>query len=488
LRALLPLALAVVFPAAAETVDIIRDAYGTPHIFASTSAGAAFGAGYAQAEDRPEALLANLGGDAERIDLPPELKSITEAFARGVNRSLSVHGSQRTITAAQVATFARRAYSWILGSNDLILGRTRTSSASAIAVLDPLADWNAPTRPYEMSLYSNGLSIAGVTPVGMPFPVVGHSANIAIGWAPPPDGKWPLAEPRALEEAWALLTARNLTEAHRALSMNQIPGRALIATSAGDLYDSAGALPEQGYIRRASPSAYGDADAIEQLRVQHTWSFGRVEGLALSTEVYKAEDWLRRIASVAPGERFARRLAGWNRRADPDSVEALMFYLLKMELARDAAAVFPPDSVSNSRLLAALTRAQDRYETELDFNAKFGTLFRITRDGTRESFAAGGGNLPEAGMFTPRSLAFATPTIKATSTPHLAHSGQAATRIVELSPTPTASSILLPGISDDPQSTHFTDQAESLATPKRAFFNNRRELERTASSKKSLIF
>src|SRR5258705_3174532 len=45
--------------AAAEKVEILRDEYGVPHIFATTAAGGAVGSGYAQAEDRLEELLRN---------------------------------------------------------------------------------------------------------------------------------------------------------------------------------------------------------------------------------------------------------------------------------------------------------------------------------------------------------------------------------------------------------------------------------------------
>ena len=44
---------------AAEKVRILRDDFGVPHIFATTAAGAAYGSGYAQAEDRLEELLRN---------------------------------------------------------------------------------------------------------------------------------------------------------------------------------------------------------------------------------------------------------------------------------------------------------------------------------------------------------------------------------------------------------------------------------------------
>src|SRR5947209_16592850 len=42
-----------------EKVEILRDEYGVAHIFAATPAAAAFGSGYAQAEDRLEELLRN---------------------------------------------------------------------------------------------------------------------------------------------------------------------------------------------------------------------------------------------------------------------------------------------------------------------------------------------------------------------------------------------------------------------------------------------
>ncbi|PYY12466.1 MAG: hypothetical protein DMG61_16440, partial [Acidobacteria bacterium] len=40
-----------------EKVEILRDEYGVAHIFAATPAAAAFGSGYAQAEDRLEEML-----------------------------------------------------------------------------------------------------------------------------------------------------------------------------------------------------------------------------------------------------------------------------------------------------------------------------------------------------------------------------------------------------------------------------------------------
>jgi len=453
------LLLLLAIPAAAESVEIVRDAYGTPHIFATTAAGAAFGAGYAQAEDRPAALLKNLTSTEASITLSPDVQAIVDAYVAGANRSF---GEPR-ITAAQVIAFSRQAYTSIHGSNDLFLSPTRTTSKALTAVLDPIADWNAPDRPYEMSLYatSTDLSIAGVAPPGMPFPIVGHSQYIAIGWSgdPAPAG------PRAIEEAWSLITAHTIADLRRALAMNQIPGRASCGAATGDLCQEEVPSTTHPVIK-------------EKLRVQQTWSFGGVEALAFSTEVYKADTWQRLLSRLEPNSKFVRILTNWNRRADADSRGALAFYLFKMGLARDATALEPPDSLSPARILAALTRAQDRLETELDFNATYGSIFRISRDSSRAAFPAAGGNLPEAGIETPRTLYF---------TNNRAHSGQAATRIVELSRIPTATSILISGVSDDPSSPHFEDQSR-LLKPKPAYFRNRRELERTASSRRQLVF
>ena len=39
-------------PAEFGRVDLLRDRWGTPHVFAATDAGALYGLGYATAEDR----------------------------------------------------------------------------------------------------------------------------------------------------------------------------------------------------------------------------------------------------------------------------------------------------------------------------------------------------------------------------------------------------------------------------------------------------
>lgn len=488
MRVLLLLLLTCLSAASAETVEILRDNFGTPHIFARTSAGTAFGAGYVQAEDRAEALLRNLqGARDEEARLSPQMQAIVEAFCVGVNRYLSEHPKQSSvvITPAMVVGFSRRAFATIHGSNDVFIGPTRSSSGRVIAILDPLTNWNDDSRPYEMRLYASDeqLALSGVAPPGVPFPLIGQSASVAVGWTGSPE----IAGARALEQAWAMITAHTLVGAQTALRLAQIPGTALIGTADGEIYDSSGNLPEDGVLLQRRTIPESEAAAKKVLASQNTWPFGRAIDVAFSTDVYKAETWQARLAKVAPELPFVRMLTGWNRRSDPTSTEALAFYLFKMALGKpEAAALEPPDSLSNNRTRAALRKAQDQIETALPYRADYGTMFRVARDGSAQSFPIGGGAVKEAGIITPRGIQF-----ERRGAVMMGTGGQSATLIVELSSVPHSVSILVPGESDHPESGHFDDQASQLfskGAAKESYFGDRKELEKHISSKKELIF
>src|SRR5690606_22812576 len=117
-------------------------------------------------------------------------------FARGVNQALG----HDAVTAAHVAAYSRRAFMTIEGSGDFILGPERTGGDGVIAVLDPYSTWASDGKPYEMRLYiaDANRAISGLAPVGVPFPIVGHSRDIAVAWSGSPN----VAGPRALEQAW----------------------------------------------------------------------------------------------------------------------------------------------------------------------------------------------------------------------------------------------------------------------------------------------
>src|SRR5438876_4282675 len=107
----------------AEKVRILRDEFGVPHIFATTAAGAAYGSGYAQAEDRLEEMLRNyrkadgtmseVFGESwfrhdyrQRLwrhrrvaeehykELRPQIRVIIQAFQAGVRQFMAEHPDQ----------------------------------------------------------------------------------------------------------------------------------------------------------------------------------------------------------------------------------------------------------------------------------------------------------------------------------------------------------------------------------------------------------
>jgi len=240
--------LLLVLPAAAENVEILRDPYGTPHIFATTPAGAAFAAGYTQAEDRIEALLRNLrGARSEDVDgFSPEMRAMLEAYAAGVNRYRPDAG----VTAGQVAAFGGVALAKFQGAS-LFVDKTRSASGSVIAILDTQANWSADDRPYEMSLYitQGDVAVAGVAPLGVPFPVTGHSRTVAIAWSPGAGG---------LEQAWRVITARDVDGVRKVVGFVLAP---LAAPASALQFDAVGA----NHVRVVAKTRLGRA--LERLEV-----------------------------------------------------------------------------------------------------------------------------------------------------------------------------------------------------------------------------
>jgi acyl-homoserine lactone acylase PvdQ len=220
----------------AEKVEILRDEYGVPHVFAATAAGAAFGSGYAQAEDRLEEMLKNYrkaeGTMAEAFgpefatqdyrsrlarhrevaqqhykDLDPKLRAMCEAFQAGVKKFMQEHPEQVPAWAprlepwqvialgryiiwgwpeGEAATDLRRggiqpdppaAYR---GSNEMLLAPSRTAMRAPIAVIDPHLSWYGEFRFYEIRFYGGELNVSGAAILGMPFPSLGHSRYLSV--------------------------------------------------------------------------------------------------------------------------------------------------------------------------------------------------------------------------------------------------------------------------------------------------------------------
>src|SRR5882724_2703871 len=79
---------------AAERVEILRDEYNVPHIFAATVRGAAYSYGYAQASDRADQLIRHLRGSPTKppsAGVSPRLRAIVEAYCAGANDYFAKH-------------------------------------------------------------------------------------------------------------------------------------------------------------------------------------------------------------------------------------------------------------------------------------------------------------------------------------------------------------------------------------------------------------
>ena len=220
---------------ASEKVRILRDEFGVPHIFASTPAGAAYGAGYAQAEDRLEEMLRNyrkaegtmseVFGESyykhdyrQRLwrhrqvaqehykDLKPEMRAMCEAFMSGVKKFMGEHPEQVPAWAPKLEPWHIIAlgryiiWGWpegeaggdllrggiqpdpvaYHGSNEWLIAPGRTAMHVPIAFVDPHLSWYGEFRFYEMRMYGGALEYSGASILGMPFSVLGHSRYTSV--------------------------------------------------------------------------------------------------------------------------------------------------------------------------------------------------------------------------------------------------------------------------------------------------------------------
>lgn len=226
----------------AETVTVYRDAYGVPHIYAETLEGAAYAAGYAQAEDRLEEMLRNYrkaagtmsevmgrnsdGKDWFRHDyiqrvwrhesvsrekfpeLPPKIQAVCRAYIDGVKKFMAEHPEQVPAWAPELAPYypimlsRYIIYGWPLGqafgdlqrggiqpeplayrgSNEWVVAPSRTKLGAAIAVVDPHLSWYGEFRFYEQRMYASkdDAALSGACILGVPMPGLGHSQYASI--------------------------------------------------------------------------------------------------------------------------------------------------------------------------------------------------------------------------------------------------------------------------------------------------------------------
>jgi acyl-homoserine lactone acylase PvdQ len=235
LRPVLAIYVSLAFPAFSEKVEILRDDFGVPHVFASTPRGALFGAGYAQAQDRLEELLKNYrraeGTMAEvfgpqffqndlrqRVwkhaevsrrrypELKPEIRALVEAYLAGVERYMKEHPNEVPAWAPKLEPWRVIAlgryiiWGWpegeaggdlmrggiqpnplaYRGSNQMLLAPSRTAMKAPIAVIDPHLSWYGEFRFYEIRLYAKNFALSGASILGLPFPSLGHNRHLSI--------------------------------------------------------------------------------------------------------------------------------------------------------------------------------------------------------------------------------------------------------------------------------------------------------------------
>jgi acyl-homoserine-lactone acylase len=214
----------------AAKVEILRDEFGVPHVFAKTDADAIYGVGYAQAEDRLEELLKNYrraeGTMAEAFGpqfyaqdyrqrlwrhrevareaypkLPTHIRQMIEAFQAGVEQYMKDNSSKVPVWAPklepwmQVALARYIIFGWpegevagdliaagirpepaaYRGSNQMLVAPQRSSIKAPMAVIDPHLSWYGEFRFYEVRIYGSTLKVSGAAILGLAFPSLGHS-------------------------------------------------------------------------------------------------------------------------------------------------------------------------------------------------------------------------------------------------------------------------------------------------------------------------
>ncbi|HVU86385.1 MAG TPA: penicillin acylase family protein [Pirellulales bacterium] len=223
--------------ARAETVTVYRDDWGVPHIYAESLPGAAYGAGYAQAEDRLEQMLQNyrlaagnlaeVAGPSlvdqdyrsrvwqheevardhyERMD--PRLKATCTAFIRGVQKYMDEHPADVPKWAQKLEphfpVMLSRFIIWnwpegqaagdleragikpspqpYLGSNEWVIAANRSATGNVIALIDPHLSWYGPFRFYEQRMYARGedFALSGAAILGLPMPGLGHTQYASV--------------------------------------------------------------------------------------------------------------------------------------------------------------------------------------------------------------------------------------------------------------------------------------------------------------------
>ena len=225
-----------------KNIDIVRDSYGVPHIFAPTDAEVAYGFAWAHAEDDfltiQQAYLAGnslltkhlgnkgLGADFLSIfigseslveqkytdEIHPEYKKVLEGYAAGLNAYAQAHPDevlvselfpvtpQKMLRYAQLQLFVsskgdkwvsaitnnRTSYTFdpqeMRGSNTFGFSRSKTAGTGTFLAINTHQPLDGPVSWYEAHLCSEeGTNILGAAFAGSPNILIG--ANEHLAWA-----------------------------------------------------------------------------------------------------------------------------------------------------------------------------------------------------------------------------------------------------------------------------------------------------------------
>lgn len=238
--AVLAVVVSIVFSgwAHAGNVTVYRDAFGVPYIYGETDADAAYGLGYAQAEDRLADLFVNvriatgtmceafgdkfmmqdymmrLAGNVDKVakyweQAPAPIRTLGDSFMAGVKAYMAEHPEA-------VPPFATELYGWqtlsimrsmILkwplgtledelkqtpnnlgwGSNEWSVAPSRSAMNCPILLSDPHLTWEGMAIFYEANVYGKDIPEQhGYCLVGTYGIAYGHGAY--VGWAPTTGG------------------------------------------------------------------------------------------------------------------------------------------------------------------------------------------------------------------------------------------------------------------------------------------------------------
>ena len=225
-----------------KNIDIVRDAFGVPHIFGKTDADVAYGLAWAHAEDDFKTIqqgylagnailgkhlgtkgaaadfVAQFIGAKEIVErdydqkISPAYKKIAEAYAQGLNRYAELHPEEvlvkelfpltpkRMLHYAQLQLFiSSRGDYWvsrivennvkleqpkeeITGSNTFAFNSSKTTDGNTYLAINTHQPLDGPVSWYEAHLCSDeGTNIIGALFAGTPSILIG--ANQYLGWA-----------------------------------------------------------------------------------------------------------------------------------------------------------------------------------------------------------------------------------------------------------------------------------------------------------------